>query len=94
MAEHKEYPAVREIFGSLVFDKRVMKERLNPDVYAQVTDAIEGRQKLDAAAADIIAGAMKDWAIANGATHCSSLRLNSQLRSTKRLRLKTLRATR
>ncbi|MBQ8692805.1 MAG: glutamine synthetase III, partial [Synergistaceae bacterium] len=69
MAEHKEYPKVHEIFGSLVFDKRVMKERLNPDVYAQVIDAIEGRQKLDAAAADIIAGAMKDWAIANGATH-------------------------
>ncbi|MBR1603682.1 MAG: glutamine synthetase III [Synergistaceae bacterium] len=69
MAEHKEYPKVHEIFGSLVFDKKVMKERLNPDVYAQVIDAIEGRQKLDAAAADIIAGAMKDWAIANGATH-------------------------
>ena len=69
MTERKDYPSVREIFGSLVFDKKVMKEKLNPDVYAQVIEAIEGRQKLDAAAADIVAGAMKDWAIANGATH-------------------------
>ena len=69
MTERKDYPSVRDIFGSLVFDKKVMKEKLNPDVYAQVIEAIEGRQKLDAAAADIVAGAMKDWAIASGATH-------------------------
>ena len=66
-----EYKTVHEIFGSLVFDKRAMKNRLNPDVYEQVIAAMEGRQRLTPEAADIVAGAMKDWAVSNGATHWS-----------------------
>ncbi|MBR0234034.1 MAG: glutamine synthetase III, partial [Synergistaceae bacterium] len=62
MSDH-EYKSVHEIFGSMVFDKRVMKEKLNPDVFAQVVEAMEGRQRLTPEAADIVAAAMKDWAI-------------------------------
>ncbi len=64
-----EYKPIREIFGSMLFDRRVMKEKLNPDIYAQVVAAMEGTEKLDPAAADIVAAAMKDWAISKGATH-------------------------
>ncbi|MBR6900769.1 MAG: glutamine synthetase III, partial [Synergistaceae bacterium] len=64
-----EYKTVHEIFGSMVFDLRVIKERLNPDIYEQVIAAMEGRQRLSPEAADIVAGAMKDWAISKGATH-------------------------
>ena len=66
-----EYKTVREIFGSMVFDRRAMKDRLNPDVYEQVIAAMEGRQRLTPEAADIVAGAMKDWAVSKGATHWS-----------------------
>ncbi|MBQ9566271.1 MAG: glutamine synthetase III, partial [Synergistaceae bacterium] len=69
MTETREYPTVRELFGSMVFDRGVMKERLNPDVYEQVVAAMEGRQRLEPAAADAVALAMKEWAIAHGATH-------------------------
>ena len=67
----KEYKSIREIFGSMLFDKRAMRERLNPDVYAQVIEAMEGRERLSPEAADIVAGAMKDWAVSKGATHWS-----------------------
>ena len=66
MQEHK---TIHEIYGSLLFDRRAMKERLNPEVYAQVTAAMEGRERLSPEAADIVAGAMKDWAVSKGATH-------------------------
>ncbi len=64
-----EYKSVHEIFGSLLFDKRAMKQRLNPDIYEQVSAAMDGRQRLSPEAADIVASAMKDWAVSNGATH-------------------------
>ncbi len=67
--ELRRYPTIREIFGSMVFDRRVMKEKLNQDVYERVVAAMEGRQKLDAGVADTVAMAMRDWAIAHGATH-------------------------
>lgn len=67
----KEYKSIREIFGSMLFDKRAMRERLNPDIYAQVIEAMEGRERLSPEAADIVAGAMKDWAVSKGATHWS-----------------------
>ena len=67
----KEYMRIHDIFGSMIFDRRVMKERLNPEIFEQVTAAMDGRQKLSPEAADIVAGAMKDWAISKGATHWS-----------------------
>ena len=66
-----EYKSVHEIYGSMVFDSRAMKERLNPEIYEQVIAAMEGRQRLTPEAADIVAGAMKDWAVSKGATHWS-----------------------
>ena len=64
-----KYPTVREIFGSMVFDRRAMKEKLNQDVYERLVAAMEGRQRLDAGLADTVAMAMRDWAVAHGATH-------------------------
>ena len=40
----REYKTVHEIFGSMLFDARVMKEKLNSDVYEQVMAAMDGRQ--------------------------------------------------
>ena len=39
----RAYPTIREIFGSMVFDRRVMKEKLNQDVYDRLVAAMEGR---------------------------------------------------
>ncbi len=65
----REFKTVHEIFGSMLFDARIMKQKLNSDIYEQVMAAMEGRQRLSPEAADIVAGAMKDWAISKGATH-------------------------
>jgi glutamine synthetase len=69
MVNDMSYPKLRDIFGRLMFDRRVMKEKLNNEVYEHLTAAMEGRNKLDAALADTVAMAMRDWAVANGATH-------------------------
>ena len=60
---------IRDIFGFLVFDKKAMKEHLPRDVYANLEEAMIGRKSFDPGDADIVAMAMKDWAIAKGATH-------------------------
>ena len=60
-----------DIFGKLVFNDKVMKERLPKDTYKRMHDAIDGGVPLDLEVANIIANAMKDWAIENGATHYS-----------------------
>lgn len=69
MAEMKGYPTMREIYGSLVFDNKEMKQRLPKDVYENLIGAIEGRQKLDSSISDTVALAMKDWAVSKGASH-------------------------
>ena len=60
---------VSEYFGSLVFDDRVMKANLSADVYQSLRKTIDEGAKLDIRVANAVAGAMKDWAVANGATH-------------------------
>ena len=60
---------VPEFFGSLVFDDRVMKANLSAKVYASLKKTIDEGAKLDLSVANTVAAAMKDWAIANGATH-------------------------
>lgn len=65
----REFPTMREIYGSLVFDQKEMKQRLPKDVFENLIGAIEGRQKLDSSIADTVALAMKDWAVSNGASH-------------------------
>ncbi len=57
-------------FGRHVFNEKAMRERLPQDVFEQLTSAINGgQQKLDSRIADVVAAAMKEWAISLGATH-------------------------
>lgn len=60
---------VSKLFGSMVFDDRAMKARLPKDIYAKYKKTIEEGKSLDPICANIIATAMKDWAIEKGATH-------------------------
>ena len=60
---------ITEIFGTNVFSDTVMRERLPKKVYAEVKKAIAGGTELSSATADVVANAMKDWAIEKGATH-------------------------
>ena len=60
---------VSDIFGTLVFDDRVMKARLPHDVYLSLKKTIDEGGRLDSQVADAVAEAMKDWAIEHGATH-------------------------
>ncbi|MBQ3566293.1 MAG: glutamine synthetase III [Oscillospiraceae bacterium] len=60
---------VSEYFGKLVFDDRVMKANLSAKVYQSLKKTIDDGAKLDISVANAVASAMKDWAIANGATH-------------------------
>jgi len=58
-----------EIFGMNVFNARTMKQRLPKEIYKSVMKTIQDGEKLDSSVADVIASAMKDWAIEKGATH-------------------------
>lgn len=60
---------VEEIFASKVFTRATMKERLPKNVYKEVTSVMDRGGELSPAAADVVAKAMKDWAVENGATH-------------------------
>ena len=57
------------LFGSMVFSDAVMKERLPAETYRDMKDAIRENRSLDRSVADIVANAMKDWAVEKGATH-------------------------
>ncbi|MDZ7820832.1 MAG: glutamine synthetase III [Candidatus Marinimicrobia bacterium] len=57
------------VFGMNVFGDTVMRQRLPRNVYEQLKEIIRGHRKLDANIAEIVANAMKDWAIEKGATH-------------------------
>ena len=58
-----------EMFGSMVFNDSVMQERLPKEVYRQVQLSIKDGQRLGRETADVVANAMKDWAIEKGVTH-------------------------
>ena len=61
--------SVTSIFGENVFNETVMKARLPKETYKQLMKTIEGGEKLDPSVANIVANAMKDWALEKGATH-------------------------
>ncbi len=61
--------SIPEIFGSMVFNDDVMRERLPKEVYKSLTKTIATGRTIDASVADVVANAMKDWAIEKGATH-------------------------
>ena len=64
-----EVVTVADIFGKNVFNETVMRERLPKSVFKKLKKTIEDGTELDASIADVVAHAMKDWAIERGATH-------------------------
>ncbi len=60
---------VTEMFGSMVFNDSVMQARLPKEIYKQVQCSIKEGQRLDRETADVVANAMKDWAIEKRVTH-------------------------
>lgn len=60
---------VPEIFGSMVFNDAIMRDKLPKDIYKSLKKTIEDGRDLDISIANVVAIAMKDWAIEMGATH-------------------------
>ena len=60
---------IPEFFGCMVFNDKVMKERLPKEAYDAVRRAKDAGEPLSHDAAKIVASVMKDWAIEKGATH-------------------------
>ena len=60
---------VADYFGCLVFDDKLMKERLDGKIYQKLRKTIDDGEQLSLTVANAVAVAMKDWAIEKGATH-------------------------
>ncbi|MEL4106186.1 glutamine synthetase III [Oscillospiraceae bacterium WX1] len=60
---------VNEMFGSMVFSDHVMKQRLPKETYKALQKTINEGADLDISVANVVANAMKDWALEKGATH-------------------------
>lgn len=77
MAETERFTEIREetatrideIFGQNVFNDNVMRQRLPKKTYRELRHVIDEGRLLDPVTADVIAHAMKEWAIEKGATH-------------------------
>ncbi len=65
----EEMDTVTSIFGSMVFDDTVMRARLPKETYKALQRTIKQGKHLDITVANVVANAMKDWAIEKGATH-------------------------
>ena len=65
----KEFMNVEELFGSSVFNMATMRERLPKNVFKEVKKVMDQGGELSLATADVVAKAMKDWAVERGATH-------------------------
>ena len=64
---------VPEYFASIVFDDAVMRERLPKDTYRALKKTVRMGQAIDIWIANVVANAMKDWAVEKGATHLHAL---------------------
>ena len=60
---------IEEIFGTMVFSDAVMRERLPSETYAAVQRTMRSGRRLHPDTAEVVAAAMKDWALEKGATH-------------------------
>lgn len=60
---------VPALFGCMVFNDKVMRERLTEDIYRSVKRSIDTDKPLELDVANIVASAMKDWALEKGVTH-------------------------
>ncbi len=70
MYENQQKTAsVPELFGSMVFNDQVMKARLPKETYRALKKTMENGKSLDPSVANVVANAMKDWAVEKGATH-------------------------
>ena len=67
--KNKEKINVVELFGSNVFNDKIMRERLPKKVYKELHKTIDEGKELDPMVADVVAEAMKNWAVEKGATH-------------------------
>ena len=65
----EEIKRIPDIFASEVFSEGVMEEMLPKEVYESLLNTIDEGGELDAGIADVVAVAMKEWAISHGATH-------------------------
>ena len=60
---------IPELYGSLVFNDKIMREKLPKDIYKALRKTIENNTHLELDVANSVAIAMKEWAVENGATH-------------------------
>ena len=60
---------IPELYGSLVFNDKVMREKLPKDIYKALHRTIENNTHLELDVANAVATAMKEWAVEHGATH-------------------------
>ena len=60
---------ISEFFGTNVFSLSVMRERLPRKIYAEMVEVMENGGNISMTTADVVANAMKDWAVEKGATH-------------------------
>ena len=60
---------VQDIFGSMVFNEVVMRQKLPKEAYKALRRTIDDGEELDISVANVVANAMKDWALEKGATH-------------------------
>ena len=65
----QEAKRMTELFGCMVFNDDVMRERLPKEVYKSLTRTVATGKQIDPSIADVVANAMKDWAVEKGATH-------------------------
>ncbi len=61
--------SIPEMYGSLVFNDKIMRERLPKDVYKAIHKTIQNGTHLELDVANTVAAAMKEWAMEHGATH-------------------------
>ena len=67
--EKEKFVPVSQYFGEDTFNNKVMKEKLPKDTFRKLMEAINEDKMLDAETANIVAHAMKEWALDKGATH-------------------------
>ncbi|GBR72283.1 glutamine synthetase type III [Candidatus Termititenax spirochaetophilus] len=64
-----EKPDITELFGSNVFNDKVMKEKLPKNTYKALKEVVAGKTELTLDVANVVAHAIKEWALAKGASH-------------------------
>ncbi len=67
--EPQTNPRMETLFGADVFSERVMQQRLPKNIFKALMRTLDLGEPLDPHVADVVAAAMKDWAIERGATH-------------------------